>query len=50
MSILGEPVGATALAVLLLGERVNGMQVAGGAVVLIGVFFFLIQQKKRIPV
>lgn len=45
MSILGEPVGATLLAVLLLGERLTGWQIAGGVLILIGVFFFLIKQR-----
>lgn len=49
MSILGEPVGATALAVVLLGERLVGWQIVGGLFVLLGVFLFLIQQQKRIP-
>ncbi len=48
MSILGEPVGATALAVVLLGEHLVGWQIAGGLLVLLGVFFFLMQQQKRI--
>jgi drug/metabolite transporter (DMT)-like permease len=48
MSILGEPVGATALAVVLLGEHLGGWQIAGGLLVLLGVFFFLMQQQKRI--
>lgn len=48
MSVLGEPVGATILAVLLLGERLVGWQIIGGLFVLIGVFLFLIQQKHRI--
>ncbi len=46
MSILGEPVGATILSVILLGERVTGLQIAGGAFVLLGVFLFLMQQKR----
>ena len=46
MSILGEPIGATALAVLLLGEQVRVLQVVGGYFVLIGVFLFLRQQGK----
>lgn len=46
MSILGEAVGATILAALLLGERVVGLQIAGGLVVLMGVFLFLMQQNK----
>ena len=40
MSILGEPVGATILAVLLLGEKVTLLQMFGGLLVLLGVFFF----------
>ncbi|MFD1851997.1 DMT family transporter [Oceanobacillus bengalensis] len=47
MSILGEPVGASALALILLGERLSLMQIAGGAIVLVGVFFFLIQQQRK---
>ncbi|MCM2534776.1 DMT family transporter [Neobacillus pocheonensis] len=46
MSILGEPVGATILAVILLGEPVIGLQIVGGFFVLLGVFLFLIQQRK----
>lgn len=41
MSILGEPVGATFLAVLLLGESVTMMQAGGGFFVLLGVYLFL---------
>lgn len=48
MSILGEPVGATMLAVLLLREQVTGMQILGGILVLAGVFVFLLQQQKRV--
>ncbi|WP_353855641.1 DMT family transporter [Bacillus sp. Bos-x628] len=46
MSILGEPVGATILAVLLLGEKVTFIQMFGGLLVLLGVFFFLMQQRQ----
>lgn len=46
MSILGEPVGATFLAVILLGEPVIDLQFAGGFFVLLGVFLFLRQQRK----
>lgn len=49
MSILGEPVGATILAILLLGERLVGWQIVGGLIVLIGVFLFLMQQRSRVP-
>ncbi|WP_102346393.1 DMT family transporter [Bacillus sp. Marseille-P3661] len=45
MSILGEPVGATILAAIFLGERVNALQVLGGFLALFGVFIFLILQK-----
>ncbi|MDQ0199188.1 DMT family transporter [Neobacillus ginsengisoli] len=48
MSILGEPVGATSLAFFLLGEQLVSSQIAGGLLVLLGVFFFLIQQQKPI--
>ncbi len=44
MSILGEPIGATLLATLLLGERLIGLQIVGGIFVLFGVFLFLRQQ------
>jgi drug/metabolite transporter (DMT)-like permease len=46
MSILGEPIGATILAVILLGEPIVTLQILGGFFVLIGVFLFLIQQNK----
>jgi len=49
MSILGEPVGSTILAFLLLHERLVSWQIAGGMLVLLGVFFFLSQQRKPIP-
>lgn len=48
MSILGEPVGATTLAILLLGERLVGWQIIGGLIVLVGVFIFLMQQRSRV--
>ena len=48
MSILGEPVGATILAVILLNEHLVPWQIAGGLLVLLGVFFFLSQQQKPI--
>jgi drug/metabolite transporter (DMT)-like permease len=48
MSILGEPVGATILAVILLNEQLVPWQIAGGLLVLLGVFFFLSQQQKPI--
>ncbi|SMF86078.1 Permease of the drug/metabolite transporter (DMT) superfamily [Paenibacillus uliginis N3/975] len=41
MSVLGEPVGASLLAFLLLNESMNGLQAAGGALVLLGLILFL---------
>jgi drug/metabolite transporter (DMT)-like permease len=49
MSILGEPVGATILAFFILNESLVGSQIAGGLLVLIGVFFFLTRQQRTIP-
>ncbi|WP_428839291.1 DMT family transporter [Bacillus massilinigeriensis] len=46
MSILGEPVGATILAVLLLDEEISLIQACGGVLVLSGVFVFLARQQK----
>lgn len=46
MSILGEPVGASILAAILLGETIKGLQFVGGFFVILGVFFFLLQQKR----
>lgn len=46
MSVLGEPVGATILAVLLLGERLTIFQFIGGFCVLCGVMIFLIREGK----
>lgn len=48
MSILGEPVGATILAAIILKEQVTAIQIVGGAIVLSGVLLFLIQQKKKL--
>lgn len=50
MSILGEPVGASLLAVILLGEKLVSWQIVGGIFVLSGVFFFLILKKKEIAI
>ncbi|KRG15736.1 DMT family transporter [Lederbergia galactosidilytica] len=48
MTILGEPVGATILAAILLKEQITEWQILGGLLVLLGVFFFLIKQRKRV--
>ncbi|RJQ12751.1 MAG: DMT family transporter [Dehalococcoidia bacterium] len=41
VAILGEPIGAAAIAVPLLGETPRAIEVAGGAVVLFGVYLAL---------
>lgn len=48
MAVLGEPVGATILAALLLGEMITGWQFVGGLFVLLGVLLFLIQRKQKV--
>lgn len=45
MSVLGEPAGASLLAFWLLGERITGMQMAAGAIILLGVWYFLKDNK-----
>ncbi|OXS74496.1 DMT family transporter [Domibacillus enclensis] len=47
MSILGEPVGATLLAVWLLGEQLSGWQIVGDLLILFGVFLFLMKQRPQ---
>ncbi|TLS36586.1 DMT family transporter [Pseudalkalibacillus caeni] len=41
MSILGEPIGASILAYFILGEKIHASQMAGGFVILSGIFIFL---------
>lgn len=41
MSMLGEPVGASILAALILGQAISGLQFLGGVVVLLGVGLYL---------
>ncbi|MGG3510173.1 DMT family transporter [Paenibacillus lautus] len=51
MSVLGEPVGASVLAFLLLNESMNSLQAAGGALVLLGLVLFLkVGKSKKQPV
>lgn len=47
MSVLGEPVGASLLAFLLLHESMNGLQAAGGGLVLLGLILFLNVRSSR---
>lgn len=48
MSILGEPVGASLLAVWLLGEHMTWIQIGGGLLVLVGMSMFLIRQSSGV--
>ncbi|OWA37658.1 EamA family transporter [Saccharibacillus sp. O16] len=48
VSILGEPVGASLLAVWLLGEHMTGIQIVGGLLVLTGMFLFLMRQSSGV--
>lgn len=48
MSILGEPVGASLLAVWLLGEHMTWIQIGGGVLVLAGMSMFLIRQSSGV--
>lgn len=50
MSILGEPVGASILAAIMLGEKITRWQMVGGFIVMVSVFLYLWIQKKRVYV
>jgi drug/metabolite transporter (DMT)-like permease len=47
MSVLGEPVGATLLAYLLLNESLNSVQAVAGLIIICGVWYFLRHNKVR---
>jgi drug/metabolite transporter (DMT)-like permease len=47
MSVLGEPLGATLLAVWLLGEKVTPSQIGAGCLLLLGVWLFIAGKEKR---
>ncbi|CAH1192315.1 hypothetical protein PAECIP111892_00917 [Paenibacillus auburnensis] len=47
MNILGEPVGASILAFLLLGEKLNGLQWTGGLLVMAGLAVYLYAGRKK---
>ena len=47
VSILGEPVGATILAVLLLGESPGLAQLAGGIVIIAGLCLFITASRNQ---
>ncbi|ABO51428.1 protein of unknown function DUF6, transmembrane [Desulforamulus reducens MI-1] len=47
VSNLGEPVGATILAYFFFGEVPSLMQLAGGCIIIIGVYIFITSQRKH---
>ncbi|MNO35896.1 4-amino-4-deoxy-L-arabinose-phosphoundecaprenol flippase subunit ArnE [compost metagenome] len=47
MNILGEPVGASVLAYLLLGEQLTALQWAGGLLVMFGLGVYLFAGRKK---
>ncbi|WP_161627200.1 DMT family transporter [Fictibacillus gelatini] len=47
MSILGEPIGASLLAFLLLNERMTVFQIIGGLIVIFGLYLFLRKNKEK---
>lgn len=47
MSMLGEPIGATCLAIIFLNQNITELQIFGGFVVLIGIYLFLKNQAKE---
>jgi drug/metabolite transporter (DMT)-like permease len=47
ISVLLEPIGASLLAVIILGEHLTLVQVIGGTVVLIGVYLYLFQNRMK---
>jgi drug/metabolite transporter (DMT)-like permease len=48
MAILGEPIGATVLAYLLLSEAVTVSQWIGGAIIMSGIWLFLTTPKDKV--
>lgn len=47
MGIVFEPVGATLLAFLILGEKVTASQWVGGSIVLFGLFLFIMSTSRK---
>ena len=46
MSTLGEPVGASLLAIVLLGEMLTIVEMVGGLLIIIGIYLFLRMQSE----
>ncbi|WP_073240082.1 DMT family transporter [Desulforamulus putei] len=49
VSTLGEPVGATILACFIFGEIPSPLQLAGGGIILAGLYLFINSQRKAEP-
>jgi drug/metabolite transporter (DMT)-like permease len=47
VSMLGEPIGASILAYLLLGEKISGWTLAGGVTTLLGVGIVLLAESRK---
>jgi drug/metabolite transporter (DMT)-like permease len=47
VSLLGEPIGSSLLALILLGEELTGFVLIGGAFILIGILMTSMKKKKR---
>lgn len=41
MSTLGEPIGASLLAIVLLNEMLTVIEMIGGALIIVGIYLFL---------
>lgn len=41
MSTLGEPIGASILAIFLLNEMITTIEIFGGIFIILGIFYFL---------
>jgi len=46
VSLLGEPIGSTILAYLLLGETPGGVKLGGGVLILAGIYIAAVNEKK----
>lgn len=50
MAIVFEPIGATALAYFILGEKVTSMQWLGGTIVIFGLFLFVVSTTRKVKI
>lgn len=50
MAIVFEPIGATALAYFILGEKVTSMQWLGGTIVIFGLFLFVVSTTRKVRI